>query len=104
MEGKILDVVENSYVSFTFGKKEPGSTEDVIVDIFFSSDSAGRTKIELHQKNIADSGYGHVHYNLSCMTGWCYFLINLRSVLESGYELREKDKETASETQAYALE
>ena len=103
MDGKILDVVENKFLSFTFGKKEPGSKENVIVEIYFFPESVERTKIELYQKNIADSEYGHVHYNLSCMAGWCYFLINLRSVLESGYDLREKQKEIASENQAYTL-
>jgi uncharacterized protein YndB with AHSA1/START domain len=104
MEGKILDVVENEYLSFTFGKKEPGSDEDVIVEIFFYSESHHRTRIELYQKNIADSEFGRVNYNLSCMTGWCYFLTNLRSLFESGYDLRETDKETAKEVQEYTLE
>jgi len=104
VEGTILNVIDNEYLSFTFGKKEPESEEDVIVEIFFSSDSAKRTLIELHQKNIADSEYGHVNYNLSCMIGWCYFLTNLRSVFESGYDLREKEKDLALESQEYTLE
>ena len=104
MEGTILDVIDNEYLSFTFGKKEPGSKEDVIVEIFFYPDTANITEIELHQKNIADSEYGHVNYNLSCMIGWCYFLTNLRSVIESGYDLREKEKDLALESQKYSLE
>jgi uncharacterized protein YndB with AHSA1/START domain len=102
--GKIIDLVENEYLSFTFGKKEPGSEEDVIVELFFSSESENRTRIELHQMNIADSEYGHVHYNLSCIAGWCYFLTNLRSVFESGYDLRVKEKNLALESQQYTLE
>ena len=90
--------------SFTFGEKESGSEEDVIVEIFFSSDHAGRTMIELHQKNIADSEYGHVNFNLSCMIGWCYFLTNLRSIFESGHDLREKEKDFAIESQEFTLE
>ena len=103
VEGRIIDVIDNEYLSFTFGEKEPGSEEDVIVEIFFSSDSTERTMIELHQKNIADSEYGHVNYNLSCMIGWCYFLTNLRSLIESGYDLREKERDLALESQAYSL-
>jgi len=104
VDGTILDVVENEYLSFTFGKKEPESEEDVIVEIFFSSDSDQRTKIELYQKNMADSEYGRVNYNLSCMIGWCYFLTNLRSLFETGYDLREKANDLAEESQAYTLE
>ena len=104
IEGRILDVIDNEYLSFTFGEKESGSEEDVIVEIFFSSDHAGRTIIELHQKNIADSEYGHVNFNLSCMIGWCYFLTNLRSIFESGYDLREKEKYFAIESQEFTLE
>lgn len=104
MEGTILDIIDNEYLSFTFGKKEPGSEEDVIVEIFFSCDPPERTILELHQKNIADSEFGYVNYNLSCMIGWCYFLTNLRSVFESGYDLREKEKELALESQEYTLE
>lgn len=104
VEGKILDVIENEYLSFTFGKKEPGSEEDVIVEIFFSSETDTKTRLELFQKNIADSEYGHVNYNLSCMIGWCYFLTNLRSVFESGYDLREKEKDLSLESQEFTLE
>jgi uncharacterized protein YndB with AHSA1/START domain len=103
VEGTILNIIENEYLSFAFGKKEPGSEEDVMVDVFFTSESENRTKIELHQKNISDSEYGQVNYNLNCMIGWSYFLMNLRSVFESGYDLREKEKELALESQAYTL-
>jgi len=104
VKGRIIDITENEYLSFTFGKKEPDSEEDVIVDLHFFSESADRTRIELHQKNISDSEYGQVNYNLSCMVGWSYFLMNLRSVIEGGNDLREKDKSLALESQAYTLE
>ena len=89
MEGTILNIKENEYLSFTFGKKEPASKEDVIVEVFFSAENNNRTRIKLYQSNIADSEFGQVNYNLSCMAGWCFFLTNLRSILESGFDLRE---------------
>ena len=104
VEGTILNIIENELLSLTFGQKEPGSDEHVIVDIYFSSENDSKTKVELQQKNIADSEYGQVNYTLSCMIGWCYFLTNLRSVFESGYDLREKDKEPALESQEYTLD
>lgn len=68
MKGKILEVINNSSFKFTFGKKEPGSDEDVIVNITFKEED-GMTEIELTQGNIADNEYGKVNYNLSCMVG-----------------------------------
>ena len=103
MKGKVLDVVPNSSFKFTFGKKEPGSDEDVVVNVAFNEKN-GITEIELTQSNIADNEYGRVSYNLSCMVGWSYFMTNLRSLFESGFDYREKDEELAKESTAYCLE
>jgi len=102
MEGKVLEVVPDSSFKFTFGKKEPGSDEDVVVNVLFK-EKDGITEIELTQSNIADNEYGKVSYNLSCMVGWSYFLTNLRSILESGFDYREKDERLAKESTAYCL-
>ncbi len=103
MRGKILDVQENYSFKFTFGKKEPDSDEDVIVNITFE-EKEGLTVIELEQNNIADNEYGKASYNLSCMVGWSYYLTNLRSIFESGYDFREKDQELAKETTDCSLD
>ncbi len=103
MKGKVLEVVSNSSFKFTFGKKEPGSGEDVIVNITFNGND-GMTEIELTQSNIADNEYGRVNYNLSCMVGWSYFMTNLRSLFESGFDYREKDEKLAEESTAYCLD
>ena len=103
MKGKILDVQENYSFKFTFGKKEPDSDENVIVNVTFK-EKIGLTVIELEQNNIADNEYGNVTYNLSCMVGWSYYLTNLRSIFESGYDFREKDQKLAKETTAYSLD
>jgi uncharacterized protein YndB with AHSA1/START domain len=103
MKGTVLDVVPDSSFKFTFGKKEPGSDEDVIVNIsFFKKDSM--TEIELTQSNIADNEYGRVTYNLSCMVGWSYYMTNLRSLFEAGFDYREKEEKLAQESTAYCLE
>jgi len=64
----------------------------------------GTTEIKLNQSNIADNEYGRVTYNLSCMVGWSYYLTNLRSLFESGFDYREKDEQLAKESTAYCLE
>jgi len=102
MKGTVLDVVPDSSFKFTFGKKEPASDEDVIVEVKFS-EKEGSTEIELTQSNIADNEYGKVNFNLSCMVGWSYFMTNLRSIIESGFDYREKDEKLAKETTAYNL-
>jgi len=101
-KGKVLEVVPNSSFKFTFGKKEPGSDEDVVVNVLFN-EKDGMTEIELAQSNIADNEYGRVSFNLNCIVGWSYFLTNLRSLFESGFDYREKDERIAEESTAYCL-
>ena len=103
MKGTVIEVIPNSRFKFTFGKKEPGSEEDVIVSVSFV-EKDGVTEIELVQSNIADNEYGKVTYNLSCMVGWSYYLTNLRSLFESGFDYREKEEQLAKESTAYCLE
>jgi uncharacterized protein YndB with AHSA1/START domain len=100
--GKILEVVENKMFKFTFGRREPASDENVYVTVTFH-DENDLTKIELFQENMADNDYGHVTHNLSCNLGWSYFMTNLRSVFESGLDLREKDSLIAKESRAISL-
>lgn len=102
MKGKIQEIRENISIKFTFGKKEPGSDDDVIVLVKFTEKN-NRTTIHLEQSNIANNDYGKVTFNLSCMVGWRYFLTNLRSIFESGFDLREKNRSLAKETTDYNL-
>ncbi|MFW9903251.1 MAG: SRPBCC domain-containing protein [Candidatus Thorarchaeota archaeon] len=102
MIGKILEVKENTLFKFTFGKKEPDSDEDVIVTVIIHEQKNG-LRIEIFQENIADNEYGQIHYNMSCQLGWSYFMTNLRSIYESGYDLREKEKDLAEKSRVYTL-
>jgi uncharacterized protein YndB with AHSA1/START domain len=104
MSGKILDIVENSLLKFTFGKKMPDSDENVVVTVAFHDDADNFSRIEIFQENIADNEYGYVTYNLSCILGWSYFLTNLRSVFESGCDLREQNQQLESESRGYTLD
>ena len=102
MKGKVLKVVKNKSIKFTFGKKEPESNEYVHVQVSFE-ELKGKTKITIFENNIADNTFGQVTYNLSCVLGWSYYMTNLRSIIESGYDLREKDPKKDLETRSKTL-
>jgi len=97
MKGQILDVIPNQLFKFTFGKKYQNSDEMVEVSVFMADDDEG-TRIELLQENIGEDEFGRVNYFLSCQMGWLFALTNLKSVLEQGFDLREKDQHRANET------
>ena len=103
LSGEILDIVDNSLFKFTFGKKEPDSEENVVVTVTFHDNGNNHCRIEISQENIADNEYGYVTYNLSCILGWSYFLTNLRSVFESGCDLREQNQQLESESRSYSI-
>ncbi len=56
---------------------------------------AGKTMVMLKQENIPTDEHGKVHYHMGCQTGWTFFLTNLKSVLEGGLDLRNKDTNLA---------
>ena len=52
----------------------------------------GRTIVELRQENIPLDDASRVNYHLGCMTGWVFYLANLKSILEGGIDLRNKNE------------
>jgi len=50
------------------------------------------TFVELRQENIPLDETSRVSYHLGCMTGWTFYLANLKSILEGGIDLRNKDE------------
>ena len=83
LRGKILAVEKDRSVSFTFGGM------DVIVTIH-PVDSG--SLVVLEQSKIpdgteADKGSSH----LNCRSCWVFYMTNLKSVCESGHDLREHD-------------
>jgi uncharacterized protein YndB with AHSA1/START domain len=47
---------------------------------------------ELKQEHIALTEESKVNYHLGCSTGWSFYLANLKSLLEGGIDLRNKDE------------
>ena len=52
----------------------------------------GVTVVELVQENIPIDDLSRVNYHLGCLTGWTFYLANLKSVLEGGIDLRNKNQ------------
>lgn len=85
-EGKILDASATE-VAFTFGSQFE-------VNVSASADGSG-TLLRLHQSGMADTPEDRVHATLNCRSCWIYFLATLKSQLEHGADLRDKDPVTA---------
>ncbi len=53
----------------------------------------GETIVELMQENIPDTEDGKRIWHLGCKTGWTFYLANLKSFLEGGIDLRNKNEQ-----------
>lgn len=97
MRGKVLEIEDNRRFKFTFGKTYQDSDENVHVTILIDGDE-NESWVELLQENIGTDEFGKVHYYISCQLGWMNALMNLKSVVEQNYDLREKEKIRVLET------
>jgi hypothetical protein len=50
------------------------------------------TLLTLTQSNIPTDEKGKSHYHIGCSNGWTFYLTNLKSILEGGLDLRNKDE------------
>ena len=87
LEGEVLNVAENSEFSFTFG--------DMKVQVYFSR-VGSQTELYLLQSEIPDTQDGRVMGHLNCRSCWVFFLTNLKSVLDTGQDLRDASPERVS--------
>ena len=85
---------------FTFGDKEPGSEEKIIVTVDVHAEEDGVTRLRLVQENMPDTPQGHVGWHMGCNLGWSFFMTNLKALLEHGVDLRETDRERAYDSRA----
>jgi uncharacterized protein YndB with AHSA1/START domain len=53
----------------------------------------GVTMVELRQENIPLDEKSRAGYHLGCLTGWTFYLTNLKSILEGGIDLRNKNQD-----------
>ncbi len=82
--GKILDCNDNDYFRFSFG--QAGNCAVTI------KEESGHNIVDLVQSEIPIDEKGKHYWHLGCKTGWTFYLTNLKSILEGGIDLRNKDQ------------
>lgn len=82
LKGSILEVVSKKLLAFTFG--------DMRVDLDFKDTNNG-IQVHLKQTGIGNTEPGRVYDHLNCRSCWIFFMTNLLSVLQQGFDLRDTD-------------
>jgi uncharacterized protein YndB with AHSA1/START domain len=83
-EGAILDCNGKDIFKFSFGKAGNCTV--------YIKKEEGETIVELVQDQIPDDDQGKHYYQLGCKTGWTFYLANLKSLLEGGNDLRNRNE------------
>lgn len=78
LDGTVLAAEDDRHLAFSFGPMR--------VDVRIEPLN-GRSLVALTQSDIAESDLPHSHLN--CRSCWVYYLLNLRSVIEHGHDLRD---------------
>ncbi|HKI79080.1 MAG TPA: SRPBCC domain-containing protein [Ignavibacteriaceae bacterium] len=81
--GKILKANGKNFLQFTFAG-------DCIVTVKIKKDKKENI-LELKQENIPTDNIAKVNYHLGCQTGWTFYMANLKSLLQGGIDLRNKN-------------
>jgi hypothetical protein len=82
--GTILDCNGRDFFKFSFGK-----AGNCAVSI---KNENNYTVVELRQTEIPDDDAGKHNWYVGCKTGWTFYLANLKSLLEGGIDLRNRDE------------
>ena len=82
--GSILDCNGKDYIKFKFG-----NAGDCIINI---KTEEGENMVELIQENIPADEKGMQYYHLGCKTGWTFYFANLKSLMEGGIDLRNRNE------------
>lgn len=80
LRGTVLTAEPAKRFAFTFG--------DMRVDVAFVQCDRG-VRIRLTQSNIPTDDTGRAQSHMNCRSCWVYYLLNLRSVIEHGHDLRD---------------
>ena len=86
--GTILEANGQDYFSFSFGGEKAG---DMRVNVTLKTEE-GVSIVEVTQENIPTDENGKTQYHLGCMEGWVFYLANLKSVLQGGIDLRNRNE------------
>lgn len=82
--GEILECNGRDHFKFSFGKAGNCSIK--------IKEENGQKLVELHQDRIPDDEQGKQYWHLGCKTGWTFYLANLKSLLEGGIDLRNREE------------
>jgi uncharacterized protein YndB with AHSA1/START domain len=82
-KGKIIEANGADYVKFSFGNA--GICTVTIMPY------KEEYIVKLKQEKIPDTEEGKQNWHLGCKTGWTFYLANMKSVLEGGIDLRNRD-------------
>lgn len=82
--GTVLAANGKDFLQFTFGKA--GSVSIVVKTM------EGATVVELTQENIPTDEDSKFNYHIGCQGGWLFYLVNLKSLIEGGIDLRNRDE------------
>ena len=83
--GSILQCNGKDNLQFSFGK-----AGNVMVSF---KKEQGEMMVELLQDQIPTDEKGKEYYHLGCSKGWVFYLANLKSVVEGGLDLRNRNVE-----------
>ena len=81
--GEVLETNGKDLFRFVFG------TAGVVTFKIYPSE--GMTIMEISQDNIPTDEKSKVNYHVGCMTGWLFYLVNIKSIYEGGADLRNKN-------------
>jgi uncharacterized protein YndB with AHSA1/START domain len=81
--GAILEANGKDFLKFVFGK---AGTVSISI-----KEEQGAALVELLQEEIPVDEKSKVSFHLGCTKGWVFYLANLKSVLEGGPDLRNKN-------------
>lgn len=82
-KGEILETNHTNMIKFSFT-----AGAEVTVNI---GTVGGESVVMVTQELIPTDEHGMVNYNVNCQVGWTFYLTNLKSYLEGGIDLRNKN-------------
>ena len=83
--GAILDCNDKDFFKFKFG-----GAGDCSVRIY---EEQGERIVELLQDQIPTDEKAKQNWHIGCKTGWTFYMANLKSMLEGGIDLRNKNEQ-----------
>jgi len=84
-KGTVLEMNDKDHFKFSFGKA--GNVTVRIVK------EAEENIVELTQDQIPTDEQGRVNFHIGCTKGWNFYLANLKSLLEGGIDLRNRNED-----------